>query len=686
MHRPSFHSIYAHGFARAAVCVPHVRVAEPKFNAERTVGLARRASESHAALALFPELGISAYSNEDLFHQDVLLDATKDALAMVIAESSDLSPVIIVGAPLRFEGKLFNCALVIYRGALLGIVPKTFLPNYREFYEKRQFNSGRNAVRREVSLLGFTVPFGNDLIFDAANYENFSIHVELCEDVWTPIPPSTYAALAGATVLANLSASNITIGKADYRRDLCASQSGKCIAAYLYSAAGPGESTTDLAWDGHAIIYENDELLKESQRFSSTEQVIIADIDLERLAQDRMRATSFNDAVADHREKVSAIRRVSFQFQVPEGEISLSRDVERFPYVPSDPEARDERCYEAYNIQVHALMKRMLSIGSKHIIIGVSGGLDSTHALIVAAKALDGLGLPRERILGYTMPGFATSDITLRNAHALMRALRISAAEIDIRPSCMQMLGDLGHPFSRGERVYDITFENVQAGERTSHLFRLANFHNGIVLGTGDLSELALGWCTYGVGDHMSHYNVNASVPKTLIQHLLRWVITSKQFDPETSRVLDSILATEISPELVPHETDDRSQPGQSTEAKVGPYDLQDFTIYYVTRYGFRPSKVAFLSQHAWSDKMRGRWPDDLPKAKHRQYDLATIKKWLEVFLFRFFKLSQFKRSCLPNGPKVGSGGSLSPRGDWRAPSDSEADAWLEELRSNVPD
>jgi len=686
MQRRPFHSIYAHGFVRAAVCIPHVRVADPNFNADQTVGLAHRASDLGAAVALFPELGISAYSNEDLFHQDVLLDATKDALARIIVESRDLSSVMLVGAPLRFEGKLFNCALVIYRGLLLGIVPKTFLPNYREFYEKRQFNSGRNAVRREVSFLGHTVPFGNDLIFDATNYEDFSIHVEICEDLWTPIPPSTYAALAGATVLTNLSASNITIGKADYRRDLCASQSGKCIAAYLYSAAGPGESTTDLAWDGHALIYENDELLAESQRFSSTDQIVVADLDLERLAQDRMRTTSFNDAVADHREKVSAIRRVSFEFHVPEGEISLRRDVERFPYVPSDPAARDERCYEAYNIQVHALMKRMLSTGMKHIIIGVSGGLDSTHALIVAAKTTDRLGLPRESILGYTMPGFATSDITLKNAHALMRALGISASEIDIRPSCKQMLSDLDHPFSRGERVYDITFENVQAGERTSHLFRLANFHNGIVLGTGDLSELALGWCTYGVGDHMSHYNVNASVPKTLIQHLLRWVISSKQFDDETSAVLESILNTEISPELVPHETDDQSQPAQSTEAKVGPYDLQDFTIYYVTRYGFRPSKVAFLSQHAWSDKMRGRWPDDLPIQKHRQYDLATIKKWMDVFLFRFFKLSQFKRSCLPNGPKVGSGGSLSPRGDWRAPSDSEADVWLEELHSNVPD
>ena len=681
----SFHSIYAHGFVRAAVCIPRVRVADPNFNLERTLGLAARASQAGAAVALFPELGISAYSNEDLFHQDVLLDATNAALSRLIEQSQALSPVLLVGAPLRFEGKLFNCALVIYRGKLLGIVPKTFLPNYREFYEKRQFNSGRNAVGREVLFGGWNVPFGNDLIFDAINCVNFSLHVELCEDVWTPIPPSTYAALAGATVLTNLSASNITIGKAQYRRDLCAFQSGKCIAAYLYSAAGPGESTTDLAWDGHAIIYENNELLAESQRFSSDEQMVIADIDLERLAQDRMRLTSFNDAVADHRERVRAIRRISFEFQVPGHDIPLMRNIERFPYVPNDPALRDERCYEAYNIQVHALMKRLSSTGLNRIIIGVSGGLDSTHALIVAAKTMDQLGLSRENILGYTMPGFATSDITLKNAHSLMRALRISASEIDIRPSCMQMLGDLGHPYSKGERVFDITFENVQAGERTSHLFRLANFHKGIVLGTGDLSELALGWCTYGVGDHMSHYNVNASVPKTLIQHLVRWVISAGHFDDVTNAVLQSILETEISPELVPHESGDQGAPSQSTEAKVGPYDLQDFAIYYVTRYGFRPSKVAFLSQHAWSDKTRGSWPDNLPIEKHRQYDLATIKKWLGVFLLRFFKLSQFKRSCLPNGPKVGSGGSLSPRGDWRAPSDSEADVWLEELRENVP-
>jgi NAD+ synthase (glutamine-hydrolysing) len=683
MTRP-FHSIYTHKFIRAAVCTPFVRVADPQFNLERTLGLARRASDLKAAVALFPELGISAYSNEDLFHQDALLDATEAALVSLIAESRDLYPALIVGAPLRFEGKLFNCAVTIYGGRALGITPKTYLPNYREFYEKRQFTSGRNAVSRDVMFLGEVVPFGADLIFEATNVEDFSLHVEICEDLWAPIPPSSYAALAGATVLANLSASNITIGKADYRRLLCASQSGRCIAAYLYSAAGPGESTTDLAWDGHAIIYENNDLLAESNRFSSEEQIIVADIDLERLAQDRMRMTSFNDAVGCAAERVRQMRRVGFRFQIPEGEIPLIRRVERFPYVPSDPAARDARCFEAYNIQVHGLMKRLQGAEIERVVIGVSGGLDSTQALIVAAKTMDRLGLPRQNILGYTMPGFATSHTTLANAHGLMRALGVTASEIDIRPSCLQMLRDIGHPFARGELVYDVTFENVQAGERTSHLFRLANLHNAMVIGTSDLSEMALGWTTYGVGDHMSHYNVNASVPKTLIQYLIGWIIATAQFDRETDAVLQSILDTEISPELVP-DAGAQEGPGQSTEEKIGPYELQDFNLYYISRFGFRPSKVAFLCHSAWGDKARGDWPDVAPGEKRNQYDLTTIKKWLEVFLYRFFKTSQFKRSCLPNGPKVGSGGSLSPRGDWRAPSDSEAVVWLDELRRNVP-
>lgn len=680
----TFFSIYRHGFARAAVGVPLVRVADPHSNAAHIIGLAERASQSGALVALFPELGISAYTNDDLFHQDALLDATLAALAEIRAASSQLTPLLLVGAPLRFAGRLFNCAIAIYRGQILGITPKSFLPNYREFYEKRQFAAAREAFFQEVDILGQRVPFGANLIYAATNLPGVSIHAEICEDVWTPVPPSTYAALAGATILCNLSASNITIGKADYRRDLCAAQSGKCVAAYLYSAAGPGESTTDLAWDGDALIYENNELLAESERFSADEDLITADIDIERLLQDRMRLTSFGDAAADLREKLASFRQISFSFEIPAGEIPLSRRVERFPYVPNDPAERDARCYEAYNIQVHGLMKRLTSSGTEKIVIGVSGGLDSTHALIVAARTMDRLGLPRANILAYTMPGFATSDRTLANAWALMRALRVTAQEIDIRPSCMQMLRDIGHPYAQGERDYDVTFENVQAGERTSHLFRLANLQGAIVLGTGDLSELALGWCTYGVGDHMSHYNVNASVPKTLIQHLIRWVIASGQFSDEARLTLQSILNTEISPELVPADGAD-GQPGQSTQAKIGPYELQDFNLYYTTRYGFRPSKIAFLSLAAWGDIDRGAWPEGLPTDQRNAYDLATIKRWLDVFLFRFFQISQFKRSCIPNGPKVGSGGSLSPRGDWRAPSDSEATVWLEELRRNVP-
>jgi NAD+ synthase (glutamine-hydrolysing) len=681
-----FFSIYSHGMVRATVCIPHLRVADAGFNTTRTLELARRASDLGAALALFPELGISAYSNEDLFHQDALLDAVAAGVARVVEESRELTPVLLVGAPLRFGAQLFNCAVVIYRGKVLGIVPKTYLPNYREFYEKRQFTSAREAASRVVRFVGEDVPFGNDLVFAATNLADFAIHVEICEDLWAPTPPSTFGALAGATVLANLSASNITVGKAEYRRDLCAAQSGKCLAAYLYSAAGPGESTTDLAWDGHALIYENNDLLAESQRFHDEEQMIVADIDLERLAQDRMRMSTFNDSVGEHRDRVRGLRRVSFDFQIPEGRRDLIRDVERFPYVPSDPRVRDERCYEAYNIQVHGLMKRLAATGMKKLVIGVSGGLDSTQALIVAARTMDRLGLPRTNILGYTMPGFGTSGRTKRNADALMASLGITAQEMDIRPSSEQMLRDIGHPYAGGEPVYDTTFENVQAGERTSHLFRLANHHDAMVLGTGDLSELALGWTTYGVGDQMSHYNVNASVPKTLIQHLIRWIAETGEFDDATSQTLRSIVETEISPELIPHTDGESEAPAQSTEEKIGPYELQDFNTYFITRFGFRPSKVAFLAHHAWGDSGRGRWPDLLPHGRRNEYDLATIRRWLEVFLFRFFQISQFKRSAMPNGPKVGSGGSLSPRGDWRAPSDSEATVWLEELRRNVPE
>ncbi|HEX5476222.1 MAG TPA: NAD(+) synthase, partial [Burkholderiales bacterium] len=494
------------------------------------------------------------------------------------------------------------------------------------------------------------------LVFDFKNLPGFVLHVEICEDLWVPTPPSSFAALAGASVIANLSASNVVIGKEGYRRQLVANQSARCIAAYLYSASGPGESTTDLAWDGHALICENGNLVAESRRFADEPQLAFADIDLGRLAADRMRQNTFAGAARRHAAEAARFRRMEVSLPVPGKRVLLERKFERFPYVPADPAARDARCEEVYRIQVQGLLTRMRAAGVKKLVIGVSGGLDSSQALIVCARALDAAGLPRSNLLAYTMPGFATSSRTRNQAWQLMRAVGATAEEIDIRPSCLQMLKDLGHPFAKGRKLYDITFENVQAGERTSHLFRLANRHGGLVVGTGDLSELALGWATYGVGDHMSHYNVNASVPKTLVQYLVAWAAESREFGPEVKRALHRVLDTEISPELVPG--------AQRSEASVGPYELQDFNLYYVLRFGYAPSKVAFLAWHAWKGK----------------YPLAQIKKWLGVFLKRFFR-NQFKRSAAPNAPKVGSGGSLSPRGDWRAPSDASARAWLEDLR-----
>jgi NAD+ synthase (glutamine-hydrolysing) len=679
----SFDNLYAHGFLRVAVCVPEIRVADPAFNGNRALALAASASRQGAAIAVFPELNLTAYTVEDLVQQDALLDQAEAAIGRLAAASRELVPVLVVGAPLRVDGRLHNCAVVIHDGRILGVVPKSYLPNYREYYEKRHFASGRDAIAREAVVNGERVPFGTGLLFEATNVDGFVLGMELCEDLWAPLPPSTFAALAGATVIANLSASNVTVGKPEYRRTLCSAQSGACVAAYLYCGPGPGESTTDLAWDGHAMVWENGDLLAESERFSREEQVVTADVDLDRLRQDRMRLSSFADCAAEHRARAETYRRIPFALRLPSDAGALRRQVLRFPYVPSDPAQRDERCHEVYRIQVHGLVKRLEHAGLEKVVIGVSGGLDSTQALLVAMRAMDELGLPRANVLGYSMPGFATSDATRDSAGRLMRALGVTGEEIDIRPSCMQMLADIGHPYAKGERVYDTTFENVQAGERTSHLFRLANLHRGLVVGTGDLSEIALGWSTYGVGDQMSHYNVNASVPKTLIQHLLRWCIAEGQVDAATAAVLRDILGTTISPELVPGH--DSAHPAQHSESVVGPYELQDFTLYYVSRFGFRPSKVAYLALQAWGDASRGSWPDLVPPDRRHAYDLPTIKRWLEVFLVRFFRTSQFKRTAMPNGPKVGSGGSLSPRGDWRAPSDAEEVAWVEELRRKVP-
>jgi len=680
----SFHNLYHHDFARVAVGVPRCRVADPLFNAAQTIELAEEAAAKGAVLVAFPELGLSAYSCDDLFHQRALLDGVLQALQSVVEASSRIPTAMVVGAPLRVDHQLFNCAIVVSGGVIRGVVPKSYLPNYGEFYEARQFSAADEAFSTEISLLGQQVPFGANQLFELENLPLFKFHIEICEDVWVPIPPSSFAALAGATVLVNLSASNILVGKADYRRQLVGQQSARCIAAYLYSSAGRGESTTDLAWDGQALIYENGEMLAESERFAEESHIIFADVDLERLSRERMRTTTFGHSSRRHKAEVAQFRTARFPVELPSHRVlPLERNVARFPYVPSNPQLRDKRCNEVYHIQVSALVQRLSSSGIKKVVIGVSGGLDSTHALLVCAKAMDHLGLPRTNIIAATMPGFATSTRTLDQARALMQFVGATAMEVDIRPSCIQMLKDLGHPYSEGKEQYDITFENVQAGERTNHLFRMANHHNGIVIGTGDLSELALGWCTYGVGDHMSHYNVNASVPKTLITHLVRWVAESKQFGDVNSSVLLAVVNTEISPELVPGKSGDTA-PAQVTQDFIGPYELQDFNLYYTLRFGFSPAKVAFLAHHAWRDRDVGQWPEDEHVVRN-QYELKDIKHNLGIFLKRFFQTSQFKRTCVPNAPKVGSGGSLSPRGDWRAPSDSEAAAWLENLKT-VPD
>ncbi|XLZ72174.1 NAD(+) synthase [Massilia sp. SR12] len=680
----SFHNLYHHDFARVAVGVPRCKVADPLFNAGQTIALAQQAAARGAVLVAFPELGLSAYTCDDLFHQRALLDCVLQGLAAVVEASTRIPVAMVVGAPLRVDHQLFNCAIVVAGGAIRGVVPKSYLPNYGEFYEARQFSAADEAIATEMTLLGQRVPFGANQLFELENLPLFKFHIEVCEDVWVPIPPSSFAALAGATVLVNLSASNILVGKSDYRHQLVGQQSARCIAAYLYSSAGRGESTTDLAWDGQALIYENGEMLAESERFADESHLIFADVDLERMSRERMRTTTFGQSSRRHRDEVQQFRTVRFAIEVPTHRVlPLDRNVARFPYVPSNPAVRDKRCMEVYNIQVSALVQRLSTSGIKKVVIGVSGGLDSTHALLVCAKAMDRLGLPRANIIAATMPGFATSSRTLDQARALMQFVGCTALEVDIRPSCIQMLKDIGHPYSEGKEEYDITFENVQAGERTNHLFRMANHHNGIVIGTGDLSELALGWCTYGVGDHMSHYNVNASVPKTLITHLVRWVAESKQFGDVNSSVLLAVVNTEISPELVPGKADDEA-PAQITQNVIGPYELQDFNLYYTLRFGFAPSKVAFLALHAWQDRDLGAWPDDEHVARN-QYALKDIKHNLGIFLKRFFQTSQFKRTCVPNAPKVGSGGSLSPRGDWRAPSDSESVAWLENLKT-VPD
>ena len=677
----SFYSAYRQGFVRVAACTLHTAIGNPAANAEAVLATARECHQEGVGLAVFPELTLSGYSIEDLLLQDTLLDAVESAIAQIVIGSGDLLPVLVVGAPLRHRHRVYNAAVVIHRGRALGVVPKSYLPTYREFYERRQLAPG-DDVRGSITLCGNDVPIGPDLLFRAADYRGFVVHVEICEDMWVPIPPSARAALAGATVLANLSGSPITVGRSDDRKLMARSASMRCLAAYVYAAAGEGESSTDLSWDGQTMIYENGLLLAESERFPRGAARSVADIDVGLLRAQRSRMGTFDDnrrtADADGR----ALRNVEFTLNPPAADIGLRRRVERFPFVPSDPARLQQDCYEAYNIQVSGLEQRLRALNHPKVVIGVSGGLDSTHALIVAAKAMDRLGRLRSDILAFTMPGFATGEHTKGNAIALSKALGVVFEEIDIRSTAALMLTEMDHPFARGEKSYDVTFENVQAGLRTDYLFRLANQRGGIVLGTGDLSELALGWSTYGVGDQMSHYNVNGGVPKTLIQHLIRWVISSGQFEDSVAEVLQSVLETEITPELVPVGEDEEVQ---RSEAKVGPFALQDFSLYQVLRNGFPPSKVAFLAWHAWHDAELGDWPPGYPPDKRPSYSLDDIRHWLQVFVQRFYSFSQFKRSALPNGPKVSSGGALSPRGDWRAPSDMSARIWLDEIERNIP-
>ncbi|WP_063534393.1 NAD(+) synthase [Burkholderia sp. MSMB1589WGS] len=675
---------YRHGFVRIAIAIPPVRVADPAFNAARTIDAMRDAARERALVVVCPELGLSAYTCDDLFQQQALLDAGLAALDDVVAASNDLATVAIVGVPLRIGATLYNCAAVVHRGRICGIVPKTYLANYREFYEARQFASGDALAQETVDLpMQAGIPCGSRLLFQARAQPLLTFHVEICEDLWVPIPPSSYAALAGATVLFNLSASNATVAKAQYRRALVGNQSARCLAAYAYSCAGAGESTTDLAWDGHGMLFENGMLLAQARRFAPTPQLLFADVDVERLASERMRQTSFAHAALRHQSACAAFRTIPIDVAVDsDGVLPLARVCERFPYVPSDPALRHERCEEISAIQVQGLVTRMKAAGVERLVIGVSGGLDSTLALLTCVRAADALRLPRDHVLACTLPGFATSARTAGQAARLIAALGCRHIGIDIRPACTRMLRDLDHPFSRGEACYDVTFENVQAGMRTDYLFRLANRHGALVVGTGDLSELALGWCTYGVGDQMSHYAVNASIPKTLVRYLVRWAAEQGPFAGAASPVLHDVLATAISPELIPG--DAHAEPAQQSETAVGPFELQDFNLYYLLRLGYRPSKVAYLAWHAWHDATRGRWPD-VPDGQRHAYSIGEIKHWLEIFVTRFFEDMQFKRSCLPNGPKVGSGGSLSPRGDYRAPSDASARAWLADL-ATVPE
>jgi len=677
-----------HGFLRVAAAAPVLRVGDCEFNADRILGLMARAEAERVDLLVFPELALTGYTCADLFQQLTLQQGALAALATVVDQArAAFSGLAIVGLPIAVDDQLFNCAALLHRGKILGVVPKSFIPNYKEFYEGRWFAAAATARSKQLVLHGETVPFGTDQLFDAADVEELLVGVEICEDLWVPIPPSSYQALRGATVLVNLSASNEIIGKAAYRKQLVVNQSGRCIAAYVYASCGVWESTTDVVFGGHCLIAENGVLLSESQRFQRKDSFLAADIDLDRLRTDRMRTNSFGDAQLyvgagrEFKRVTFTMNRSPFGFHSAKnaaGLRDLLREVDAHPFVPRGKEQLQERCDEIFHTQVAGLAKRLEHIGKPAVTIGISGGLDSTLGLVVACKTMDALGVSRDRVHAFTMPGFGTSARTRTNARALMAHLGVSAEEVDIRALCLEEMKALGHrPFGidldgltveqltsrlqnlQRDLCQDLVFENVQARMRTSILMNA-----GFVIGTGDLSEIALGWSTYN-GDHMSMYNPNSSIPKTLVKFLIRWA-AEHEFDGEARKTLLDIVATEISPELLPAAVDGKVT--QATECIIGPYELHDFFMFQFLRFNFPPEKILYLAQHAHFD---------------HPYSPEEFERWLRVFIQRFFG-NQFKRSCLPDGPKVGTV-SLSPRGDWRMPSDAQAALWLKWATEESP-
>lgn len=639
-----------HGFVRVAAAVPELKVADCGFNTDKILELIREAEEAGVQFVVFPELSLTAYTCGDLFHQQLLVKEALGQLTLLAEKTASLDIVAIVGLPVLLDNQQFNCAAVLQKGEILGLVPKTYIPGYKEFYEERWFAPGSNALSTEIEIAGARVPFGTDLLFEAAGPYNVCFGVEICEDLWTPVPPSSYQAVAGATLLFNLSASNEIIGKYEYRRELVRQQSGKCVAGYVYTSAGVHESTTDVVYGGHALIAENGGLLCESERFQRKSCLIVSEIDIQKLQNDRIKNTSFMEGLPG-----CDFRKIGFRPGDGAGEAAkLNRFIDPHPFVPSDPAARDIRCREIFAIQTAGLAKRLAHTGMQYAVVGISGGLDSTLALLVTARTFDMLHIPRANIIAITMPGFGTTDATYANALQLIRSMGAELHEINIRQACLQHFADIGHD----PAIHDVTYENVQARERTQILMDIANKRSGLVIGTGDLSELALGWCTYN-GDHMSMYSVNCSIPKTLVKYLVRWAADNVT-DQAAADVLLRILDTPITPELLP--PDENGGIRQKTEELVGPYELHDFFLYHTLRYGAPPRKVLFLAEQAFGGG----------------YGAEEIKSWLKVFYKRFFS-QQFKRSCLPDGPKVGTI-SLSPRGDWRMPSDAAAALWLKEL------